>query len=59
MSATYEEVSEHLSEAWLLAVEYLQNKVGKDDFNVNTFELALVKFFDYGYQATTFSDEDE
>lgn len=58
MSATYEEVGEYLSEAWELAVEHLQNKVGEEDFDVDTFEYALEKFFDYGYQATTFSDED-
>lgn len=58
MSATYKEAGEYLSEAWELAVEHLQNKVGKEDFDVKTFEYAVEKFFDYGYQAITFSDED-
>ena len=58
MSATYEETGEYLSEAWEIAVGHLQNKVGKEDFDVDTFEHALEDFFVYGYRATTFSDED-
>lgn len=59
MSATYEETRQYLKEAWKLAVDHMKNKVGEEDFDVSTFEYSLEKFFDYGYQATTFSDEDE
>lgn len=59
MSATYEETRQYLKESWKLAVEHMKNRVGEEDFDVNVFEYCLGKFFDYGYQATTFSDEDE
>lgn len=59
MSATYDETSKYLKEAWNLSVKHLREKIGKDDFDVDTFEYALEKFYDYGFQATTFSDEDE
>lgn len=59
MSATYEDTSAYLKEAWRLSVQHMKEKVGEDDFDVGTFEYALEKFFDYGFQATTFSEEDE
>ena len=59
MSATFEDTSVYLEEAWRLAVQHMKEKVGEPDFDVGVFEYALGKFFDYGFQATTFSEEDK
>ena len=59
MSATYEEAEKFLTEAWELSVAHMKKNVGEFDFDEGVFEYALGKFFDYGFQATKFSEEDE
>ena len=59
MSATFEDTEKYLKEAWKLSVQHMKKNVGEGDFDESVFEYAIGKFFDYGFQATTFSEEDE